>query len=143
MSQFLNVLLQALVIRSHDLLQEEIITAVYNMASVDFGMFYKTFIPAFLKQVSTIDFYQKETLRDSLTPNDQVQKLGQVYLGQLFAMVPMIMFCTHLLVQDLPSFTASILRMVNDLRYYTIVNASLPPGTIDLSQKEPEPISEY
>lgn len=72
MSQFLNVLLQALVVRSHDLLQEDIITAIYNMASVDFSMFYKSFIPTFLKQVSTIDFYQKETLNDNLTPEDKV-----------------------------------------------------------------------
>lgn len=48
-----------------------------------------------------------------------------------------------IMLQDLPSFTQDIQRMVNDLRYYAIVNASLPPGTIDLSQKEPEPISEY
>ncbi|KAF6027108.1 XPO6 [Bugula neritina] len=115
MSQFLNVLLQVLVVRSHDLLQEDIVNAVYNMASVDFALFYNKFIPAFLQEVNTIDYHQKETLKRNLNPEHK----------------------------DLPSFTANIHRMVNDLRYYTIVNASLPPGTIDLSQKEPEPISEY
>ncbi|XP_067938254.1 exportin-6-like [Watersipora subatra] len=115
MSQFLNVLLQALVVKSHDLLQDDIIHAIYNMAYVDFGMFYNKFIPAFLKEVGTIDLHQKETLRQNLSPQHK----------------------------DLPTFASSMQRMVNDLRYYTIVNASLPPGTIDLSQKEPEPISEY
>ena len=72
MSQFLNVLLQALVIRSHDLLQEDIIHAIYNMACVDFSMFYNKFIPAFLKEVGTIDYHQKETLRSNLSLEHQV-----------------------------------------------------------------------
>ena len=38
--QFINVLFQALVYRSHDLLQEEITITIYNMASVDFEKFY-------------------------------------------------------------------------------------------------------
>lgn len=72
MSQFLNVLLQALVVRSHDLLQEDIVNAVYNMACVDFSMFYSKFIPAFLKEVSTIDYHQKETLKENLSPEHKV-----------------------------------------------------------------------
>lgn len=72
MSQFLNVLLQVLVVRSHDLLQEDILTAVYNMACVDFSMFFNTFVPAFLKSVNTIDYYQKETLKGNLSTEDKV-----------------------------------------------------------------------
>ena len=68
MSQFLNVLLQALVVKSHDLLQEDIVAAIYNMAAVDFSMFYKTFVSDFLKQVNTIDYHQKQTLNDNLNP---------------------------------------------------------------------------
>ncbi|XP_051876706.1 exportin-6 isoform X4 [Pristis pectinata] len=35
-------------------------------------------------------------------------------------------------MQDLPSFTQSVHRLVNDLRYYRLCNGSLPPGTIKL-----------
>lgn len=75
MSQFLNVLLQALVVKSHDLLQEDIIAAVYNMASVDFSMFYKTFVPNFLKEVNTIDYHQKQTLSGNLNLDHKVSVL--------------------------------------------------------------------
>lgn len=34
--------------------------------------------------------------------------------------------------QDLPSFTQSVHRLVNDLRYYRLCNGSLPPGTVKL-----------
>jgi hypothetical protein len=46
--QFVNVLLQVLVHKSHDLLQEEIGIAIYNMASVDFEGFFSAFLPEFL-----------------------------------------------------------------------------------------------
>lgn len=46
--QFVNVLLQVLVHKSHDLLQEEIGIAIYNMASVDFDCFFAAFLPEFL-----------------------------------------------------------------------------------------------
>lgn len=36
------------------------------------------------------------------------------------------------LLQDLPSFTQSVHRLVNDLRYYRLCNSSLPTGTIKL-----------
>lgn len=36
------------------------------------------------------------------------------------------------LLQDLPSFTQSVQRLVNDLRYYRLCNSSLPTGTIKL-----------
>lgn len=36
------------------------------------------------------------------------------------------------LFQDLPSFTQSVQRLVNDLRYYRLCNNSLPTGTIKL-----------
>ncbi|XP_069921038.1 exportin-6-like [Oryctolagus cuniculus] len=46
--QFVNVLLQVLVHKSHDLLQEELGIAIYNMASVDFDGFFAAFLPEFL-----------------------------------------------------------------------------------------------
>ena len=59
---FINVLLLVLVRRSHDLLQEEIVLAVYNMASVDFDSFYSTFLPQFLGSCQGIDANQRSVL---------------------------------------------------------------------------------
>ena len=58
---------QALVMKSHDLLQEEVITCVYNMASVDMSKFHKQFLPNFLQQVNTIDSHQKDVLAEHFT----------------------------------------------------------------------------
>ncbi|XP_072337474.1 exportin-6 isoform X2 [Scyliorhinus torazame] len=101
--QFINVLLQVLVHKSHDLLQEEIGIAVYNMGSVDFSSFYTVFLPQFLGSCDGIDSNQRTAL------------------GRNFKMD-----------RDLPSFTQSVHRLVNDLRYYRLCNGSLPPGTIKL-----------
>uniref|UniRef100_UPI00398EC4A9 exportin-6 isoform X2 n=1 Tax=Pristiophorus japonicus TaxID=55135 RepID=UPI00398EC4A9 len=101
--QFINVLLQVLVHKSHDLLQEEIGIAVYNMASVDFNSFYAVFLPQFLGSCDGIDSNQRTVL------------------GRNFKMD-----------RDLPSFTQCVHRLVNDLRYYRLCNGSLPPGTIKL-----------
>lgn len=101
--QFVNVLLQVLVHKSHDLLQEEIGIAVYNMASVDFDSFYTAFLPEFLSSCSGVDANQRTVL------------------GRNFK-----------LDKDLPSFTQNVHRLVNDLRYYRLCNGSLPPGTIKL-----------
>ncbi|KAG7459781.1 hypothetical protein MATL_G00214320 [Megalops atlanticus] len=100
---FINVLLQVLVHRSHDLLQDEIALAVYNMASVDFDSFYSAFMPEFLNSCQGVDANQRTVL------------------GRNFKME-----------RDLPSFTQSVHRLVNDLRYYRLCNGSLPPGTVKL-----------
>ena len=60
--QFLNVLCQVLVHKSHDLLQEEILVTVYNMASVDFDKFYTEFLPHFLSSCEGVDDSQKNML---------------------------------------------------------------------------------
>lgn len=60
--QFVNVLLQVLVHKSHDLLQEEIGIAIYNMASVDFDSFYSAFLPGFLSGCDRVDTNQKNVL---------------------------------------------------------------------------------
>ncbi|KAB0383001.1 hypothetical protein FD755_004918 [Muntiacus reevesi] len=101
--QFVNVLLQVLVHRSHDLLQEDIGIAVYNMASVDFDGFFTAFLPEFLSSCDGVDANQKNVL------------------GRNFKMD-----------RDLPSFTQNVHRLVNDLRYYRLCNDSLPPGTVKL-----------
>ncbi|EPQ10243.1 Exportin-6 [Myotis brandtii] len=101
--QFVNVLLQVLVHKSHDLLQEEIGIAIYNMASVDFDGFFAAFLPEFLTGCDGMDANQKNVL------------------GRNFKMD-----------RDLPSFTQNVHRLVNDLRYYRLCNDSLPPGTVKL-----------
>lgn len=99
--QFISVLLQVLVHKSHDLLQEEIVMTIYNMASVDFGKFYGEFLPQFVGDYDGLDNNQK------------------TILGQNFR-----------LDQDLPSFTQSVQRLVNDVRFYRLVNSSLPEGSV-------------
>lgn len=60
--QFLNVLMQVLVHKSHDLLHEEIVVTVYNMATVDFDRFYAEFLPHFLSSCEGLDSNQRNIL---------------------------------------------------------------------------------
>lgn len=39
-------------------------------------------------------------------------------------------YFVHLFLQDMPSFTQSVHRFVNDLRYYRLINSSLPSGSV-------------
>ncbi|XP_014672669.1 PREDICTED: exportin-6-like isoform X2 [Priapulus caudatus] len=99
--QFLNVLLQVLIYRSHDLLQEEIMVTVYNMAAVDFDRFYNMFLHQFLANCEGLDDSQKTMLARNFP-----------------------------IVQDLPSLSSTIHRFVGDLRYYRLCNSSLPEGSV-------------
>ncbi|XP_071106408.1 exportin-6-like [Haliotis cracherodii] len=99
--QFLNVLIQVLVQKSHDLLQEEIVITVYNMASIDFDGFYSTYLPQFLTNMEGLDDNQKTVLAHNFKMDT-----------------------------DLPSFTQSTHRFVNDIRYYRLINNSLPEGSV-------------
>ena len=67
--QFVNVFLQALVYRSHDLLQEEITITLYNMAAVDFDSFYSAFLPRFLRGCEGLTQSQKSELGQNFTPD--------------------------------------------------------------------------
>ena len=67
--QFVNVFLQALVYRSHDLLQEEITITLYNMAAVDFDSFYSAFLPQFLGGCEGLTESQKSELGKNFTPD--------------------------------------------------------------------------
>ena len=62
LNQFISVLLQTLLQRSHNLLQDEITFAVYNMASVNFTSFYGQFIPEFLHIMKGISDHQRAVL---------------------------------------------------------------------------------
>ena len=101
LNQFLGVLLQVLVAKSHEILQEEIGITIYNMAAGDFDGFYGAFLPRFLSECEGLDANQKAIL------------LGNFKV-----------------VKDLPSFASSIQRFVNDLRYYRQCNDSLAAGTV-------------
>ena len=72
LSPFLNVLLQVLLHKSHDLLQEDICVTVYNMASVNFEAFYSTFLPQFLASSEGLDANQR-TILECNFKHDQVK----------------------------------------------------------------------
>ena len=80
--QFLNVLLQALVYRSHDLLQEEITITLYNMAAVDFDSFYSAFLPRFLGGCEGLTDSQKTELGNNFTP-DKVIAVSSILMNEI------------------------------------------------------------
>ena len=73
--QFLTVLLQVLLHRSHDLLREEITACVYNMAAVDFEAFFAHFVARFLEQTEGVDDGQRQMLKANLK-TDTVSELS-------------------------------------------------------------------
>ena len=83
--QFVNVFLQALVYRSHDLLQEEITITLYNMAAVDFDSFYSAFLPRFLGGCEGLTESQKSELGKNFTPDKvcttRQNKALQIYVS--------------------------------------------------------------
>ncbi|XP_041473600.1 exportin-6-like [Lytechinus variegatus] len=100
---FMNVLLQALIHKSHDLLQDETLVTIFNMAAVDFDNFFRVFLPEFLTSAEGLDPNQKTILKTNFT----------------FA-------------EDLPSFSQNLRRFVSDLRYYRLCNSALPAGSVKL-----------
>lgn len=77
---FINVLLQVLLHKSHDLLQEEITVAIYNMASVDFDAFYSAFMPEFLNGCQGVDTSQ----RTVLARNFKLERVRWTFLVKFF-----------------------------------------------------------
>ncbi len=78
--QFLNVLIQVLVHKSHDLLQEEIAISVYTMASVNFDGFYSTFLPQFLTTCDGLDANQKTILGQNFKLDKVCISLCEIYI---------------------------------------------------------------
>ncbi|GIX90391.1 exportin-6 [Caerostris extrusa] len=94
---FLSLLLKTLIYRTHNLLKEEIISTIYNMALVDFNCFYTVFLQQFLQSMENLDTNQKSSLLRNFKRDT-----------------------------DLHSFAESIQRFVSDLRYYCLcTNTSL------------------
>ncbi|ESO05119.1 hypothetical protein HELRODRAFT_111555 [Helobdella robusta] len=91
LSDFLSVLLHTLFNKSHDLLRDDITTAIFNMAATDFEYFYSTFVVRFLATVELSSDVQKQRLLIAL----QREK-------------------------DLPTFSKNLENFVNDLRYYKL-----------------------
>ncbi|KAF6207217.1 hypothetical protein GE061_018457, partial [Apolygus lucorum] len=90
----LTVLLTTLINKSHALLSDEIATAIYNMAAVNFDSFFNSFLPQFLSQTSGLDENQRDILKKNIKPDT-----------------------------DLPSFTQNIFRLSNDIRCYRLCNS--------------------
>lgn len=70
--------------KSHDLLQEEVVITVYNMAAVDFDTFYAKFLPHFLTNFDGLDDNQKHVL----VQNFKIEKVGSFLKDS-----PMCSFC--------------------------------------------------
>ena len=62
---FLEVLLGVLVNQTHNLLKDEIVVSIYNMASVNFDLFYSNFLPHFLLKSEGITDNQKSELLEN------------------------------------------------------------------------------
>ncbi|RXG53590.1 Exportin-6 [Armadillidium vulgare] len=101
LGQFITVLLQILIHKSHEILQEEITLTIYNMASVDFEGFFCAFLPHFLQEAEGLTESQKLNLKENFK-----------------------------IETDHPSFIQNSQKFVNDYRFYRICNENLPPGTI-------------
>ena len=78
---------------SHGLLQDEIICSVYHMASVDLAAFHAQFLETFLRNIHALTDQQRLLLKTDFSTDS-----------------------------DLPTFSQSIQRLTNDLRYYRCVN---------------------
>jgi len=63
---------QVLVQRSHALLHDEIVTAVYNMAAVDFKSFYSEFLRHFLQTAAGVVDCQQTTVLLAVFHSEQV-----------------------------------------------------------------------
>ena len=69
LGQFLNVLIQVLLVKSHGLLSEEIAVAVYHMASVDFAGFYSNYLPFLLRHCDGLHDEQRAGLAHNFQSN--------------------------------------------------------------------------
>lgn len=101
---FLNLLMQSLVQRSHDILQDEICQCLYSMASVDFSFYYGHFLPKFLETIEGLTEEQQATL-----------------------------ILNYRLVEDTPSFVQNVCQFTSDLRYFLILNTTNSSGSVMLS----------
>lgn len=81
LSQFITVLLQVLLHGSHALLQDEIISCVYHMASVDLSSFNSQFLETFLHNIIDLTDEQRTVLKREFSTDTVSCRL---YLLQIF-----------------------------------------------------------
>ena len=74
MSLFVQVLLEVLVQKSHDLLREEIGTCLHSMSNCSFDQFHSEILPAFLCKFQQLSQDQ----RDKLASNYKMDKVMHV-----------------------------------------------------------------
>lgn len=82
----LEILFGALINKSHNLLSEEIVSAIHDLAAVDFAVFFSAFLPQLLAKTPTVTEPQKRELASHFT--------GET---------------------DIPTFTRNVRVFVNDL----------------------------
>lgn len=67
LGQFLNVLLQTMLDRTHHLLNEDIMHAFYNMAAVSFSQFFDRFLTQYIDNLDRLTGHQRNTLRNNFS----------------------------------------------------------------------------
>lgn len=101
LGQFLNVLLQTMLDRTHHLLNEDIMHAFYNMAAVSFSQFFDRFLTQYIDNLDRLTGHQRNTLRNNFSHST-----------------------------DMPTFVLNLQRFVDDARCFIMCNSSLPPGSV-------------
>ncbi|KAJ8970467.1 hypothetical protein NQ317_009441, partial [Molorchus minor] len=93
--QFLTVLLNCLIEKSQSLLSEDIETAIYNMAAVNFDGFFSTFLRRFIQNINELTQSQWEILMDNFIHNHD---------------------------RDIPTFVHHLRRFISDIQHFKMCN---------------------
>lgn len=107
LSSFLQVLLTALIAKSHNLLQEEIIAAIYNMVSSNFDVFFSQFIPHYLMNLDGLRDHQRSQLHQNFKRHQVIWKdkfIWDLSPRDLFPMISISLFRKNKLLQVLGPF---------------------------------------
>ena len=92
---FANILARSVVTKTHEIWRDEAITALYNLASVQWDSFFSSFLPSFIAQLENVTDDQRRTL-----------------LAQFSRQT------------DVPTFTNNMCTLMNDWNYYLKANAA-------------------
>ena len=108
LSSFLQVLLTALIAKSHNLLQEEIIAAIYNMVSSNFDIFFTQFIPHYLMNLDGLRDHQRSQLHQNFKRHQVILKDKFIWEDpssrNLFPLISISLFRKYKLLKVLDSF---------------------------------------
>ena len=123
---FLQLLLQVLVQKSHAILEEEICSCVYSMAAVDFSFYHRQFLVKFLDSIEGLTSEQRTSLVHSYKTVEASTNTVCSELSNILS----LSLCSCM--QDLPSFVHNVRLFTSDLRYFIILNSSVPAGSVKL-----------